>query len=354
MKEILDLKNVYEMLSDSESKDIYLNRLNYLITGKYYYFEQIIRKYLPEIPVLESGGITELISKLPQDREIILYGAGSDGEEVLPYFKELKNFSCICDKDVEKQKAGFHGYKVISPKELISNYQNQCVFVSTREYFNEVSEYLIRNGIDQKCIYDIRAYYPFYRKGVYFDEDFITYSDEEIFVDAGCYDLSTTISFMDRCSNVKKVYAFEPDPGNYQKCLKSKEHIKGQSEICIYPCGLWNEKTELKFKAFGGVGSQISDQGNVTVKTCALDDIIEKNDIVTFIKMDIEGAELKALEGAKELIKRHKPKLAVCIYHKPEDMLTIPLYIKSLVPEYKLYIRHYGNTIYETVLYAVL
>lgn len=69
--------------------------------------------------------------------------------------------------------------------------------------------------------------------------------------------------------------------------------------------------------------------------------------------MDIEGAELAALQGGAETIKRYKPKLAISIYHKPEDIIEIPIYIKSLVPEYKLYIRHYTNMYAETILYAI-
>ena len=72
------------------------------------------------------------------------------------------------------------------------------------------------------------------------------------------------------------------------------------------------------------------------------------------IKMDIEGSELEALKGSKKVIQRDKPRLAICIYHKPEDMTEIPLYIKELVPEYKLYIRHHSNAGTETVLYAVM
>ena len=68
--------------------------------------------------------------------------------------------------------------------------------------------------------------------------------------------------------------------------------------------------------------------------------------------MDIEGAEQNALEGAKDIILRNKPKLAICLYHKPEDLWEIPLYIHSLVPEYKIYIRHHSHTNEETVMYA--
>ena len=70
--------------------------------------------------------------------------------------------------------------------------------------------------------------------------------------------------------------------------------------------------------------------------------------------MDVEGAELESLKGAKEVIKRDIPKLAICIYHKPEDVITLPLYIKELVPQYKFYLRSYSNADNEMVLYAVL
>ena len=90
----------------------------------------------------------------------------------------------------------------------------------------------------------------------------------------------------------------------------------------------------------------------VSAKVVSLDSCI--TDKVTFIKMDIEGAELNALKGSREIIKKYKPRLAVSVYHKKEDLIEIPLYIKELVPEYKLYIRHYSNAAIETVLYAVV
>ena len=63
---------------------------------------------------------------------------------------------------------------------------------------------------------------------------------------------------------------------------------------------------------------------------------------------------MEALKGMEQTICTDKPLLAVCIYHKYEDMWTIPMYLKKLVPEYRLFVRHYSNTKYETVLYAVI
>lgn len=74
---------------------------------------------------------------------------------------------------------------------------------------------------------------------------------------------------------------------------------------------------------------------------------------VSFIKMDIEGAEMDALHGAAELIKSKKPKLAICIYHKLEDLWEIPLYIRSLVVGYDFYVRQHTPLYLETVLYAI-
>ena len=77
------------------------------------------------------------------------------------------------------------------------------------------------------------------------------------------------------------------------------------------------------------------------------------NGTVTYIKMDVEGAELDALHGAKETILRNHPKLAICFYHYQRDFVEIQKWIHSLVPEYKLYIRHHSFSVNETVLYAI-
>ena len=69
--------------------------------------------------------------------------------------------------------------------------------------------------------------------------------------------------------------------------------------------------------------------------------------------MDIEGAEMKAIKGAEASIKKYKPKLAICIYHKPLDIVEIPLLLKEIVPEYKIFIRHYGDGPFDTICYAI-
>ena len=77
------------------------------------------------------------------------------------------------------------------------------------------------------------------------------------------------------------------------------------------------------------------------------------NEEVTFIKMDLEGSELRALMGAERIIRQYKPKLAISLYHKPEDIWELPLYILSLNSEYIFFIDHYSVATAETVLYAL-
>lgn len=121
--------------------------------------------------------------------------------------------------------------------------------------------------------------------------------------------------------------------------------------IEAYDYGVYNENTIKCFQSGNGINSLISDYGTDKIKLIKLDDFISEN--VTFIKMDIEGAEMPALEGCKKTIEKYKPKLAICVYHKVDDLWKIPLFIKKLNPEYKLYLRHYSSTFAETVCYAI-
>jgi hypothetical protein len=99
----------------------------------------------------------------------------------------------------------------------------------------------------------------------------------------------------------------------------------------------------------GSISSNEEQTGNVSIYS--LDSYLQGNP-VTLIKADIEGMELDMLKGARQIIIEQRPKLAICIYHTPWDYFEIPLYIKSLVPEYHLAIRHHYTGLNETVLYA--
>jgi len=198
-------------------------------------------------------------------------------------------------------------------------------------------------------------------------------SDKEIVVSAGVKDGKDTKNFCNFFGKrLAKLYAFEPITIDYEK---SKENLyeyyaKGYS-IDLIRCGLLDREQEIEFifdKVRSGRSGKISGEmtstqinkeffsnwEKETVLVRPLDSIIPSDEKVTYIKMDIEGSETKALWGAKRIIQEHKPKLAICIYHNPKDYFEIPRLLKQFVPEYKFYLRHYGNGFAETVLFAVV
>ena len=98
---------------------------------------------------------------------------------------------------------------------------------------------------------------------------------------------------------------------------------------------------------------QKTEQPKEQTRVVALDDMVGDTTI-GFIKLDIEGFEMSALKGAEKTLLRDKPFLAVCVYHKPGDVLEIMDYLHTLVPDYRFWLRHYSAIQDETVLYATV
>ena len=100
------------------------------------------------------------------------------------------------------------------------------------------------------------------------------------------------------------------------------------------------------------VSSKISEEGNTTMACVKLDDVVGGLPI-SYIKMDVEGEEYNSLLGAKELIKKYTPNLAICTYHRTDDMWRLLNLIASYSDKYKFYLRSYNLYARETVLYAI-
>lgn len=188
----------------------------------------------------------------------------------------------------------------------------------------------------------------------YFDNQFFKYYENEVFIDCGAYDGDSLVEFsmMMDSMNLKnyEIYAFEPDKINYQKVLETVKQYDLKDvttfNLCISNC---NQKMSIE-----EIQNCRHTDEEYEIRTCKIDDIMG-NKKVTFIKMDIEGFELDALKGSENIIKKYKPKLAISIYHNSSDLYEIPLYIKSIVPEYKFFVRHHSySTIFETICYAYI
>lgn len=193
---------------------------------------------------------------------------------------------------------------------------------------------------------------PIVKGAQYFPRSILRKMENEVFIDGGGYVGDTIVAFASFWGKNywKKIYTWEPNEINRSKLTKTIEQY-GFKNINVIPFGLWSEKSELSF-SMHGAASCISKNGTIRVSVDTIDNLCA-NEKVTYIKMDIEGSELQALQGAKDVICRDKPRLAISIYHKPEDYYEIPFYIKQLVPEYKLYIRHHKFSMNDTICYAV-
>ena len=189
-----------------------------------------------------------------------------------------------------------------------------------------------------------------FREEQYFPKE-LKLGGGEVFIDCGAFTGDTINPFMRRCKKYERIIAFEPGSGSFEK-LKRK--YGANPKITLINAGVYDRDGEVMFfydekdKCFK-ITEDGSREAAVGLQVRTIDSLGLKR--VSFIKMDVEGAELSALKGAEKTILRDKPKLAICIYHSDEDMVNIPEYIRNIVPEYKLYVRHYGF-VTETVLYA--
>lgn len=181
----------------------------------------------------------------------------------------------------------------------------------------------------------------------YFEDFLNLYPADEVFVDIGGYDGYTSLEFIKRCPDYKSIHFFEPENNNM---LLAKNNLAPFKNIIFHPMGLSDRKQTLKFMA-GGSTSMVSEFGDIEIHLDKLDDIV--NDEVTFIKMDIEGGEGDAIEGAKNCIIKNHPRLAVCVYHKSDDFFKIPEQILSIRDDYTIYLRHYTEGVDETVMFFI-
>lgn len=178
----------------------------------------------------------------------------------------------------------------------------------------------------------------------YFPEELIRPNPHEVFVDGGAFDGDTIRSAP---WNLAKVLAIEPDPINASK-------IRGTSRasVTLFETLLGRTTGVSRFNSSGTMAAARADNGSIEVPITSLDALIGEES-PTFIKLDVEGDELSALEGGRRTLDRCKPVMAVCIYHKPEDLWEIPLYLKEALPNHRIYLRSHAYDGFELVVYAI-
>lgn len=191
-------------------------------------------------------------------------------------------------------------------------------------------------------------------ESTYFPLDLLTLKPDECFVDCGAFDGDTIRELLQQNNGqFSRIVAFEPDPKTFEalrKDVESRPELNGKT--LLYTSVLGARPGKVRFDAVGQMASSVSDNGAIEVECITLDDVL-RTEAPTFIKMDIEGSEIPALEGGRRTITQHRPVLAVSIYHRPEDIWRIPLLMRELEPDSSLDLRMYWMDGFDTVCYAI-
>lgn len=189
----------------------------------------------------------------------------------------------------------------------------------------------------------------------YLAHDIPEHKDYTRFVDCGGYDGDTFRQLADHVDHIDTLLAFEPQAAMYRKYASTiASHPKPPRQTFIFPCGVHSKTTQLRFASNDDAQSaaRLSAEGDQIIQCVAIDEALPGFQ-PTFIKMDIEGAEIEALHGARKMIESVGPGLAICVYHRFSDLWEIPCLIRGMRSDYRYYLRNYNYLGLETVLYAL-
>lgn len=346
--------------------------------------------------------IEEKVTSLPgvgAKDGVVLVGAGFHGQIALDYLREQGTaVSCFADNNPKKQGTKCHGVPVISLEELASRKPSQTL-ITARHAVRPVSKQLNELGIAHlsfdayfvqqqfERLQAVRSKFSDERSKHVFDHLLLAMLTGDLgycrevaegnqylalpafindsggyYVDAGAYVGDSIERFIWAHNGVfQKIYAFEPGERQMtalkkrMKRLEEEWALDADSYVCVQ-AGLGDKEEEKTLFTPPGalIGSTFSNDAaceGPRLKITTLD-ISLKGERISALKSDIEGMEMPMLRGAAELIETHKPRLALSIYHKPEDLYLIAEYIHSLVPEYRMAVRHHAPSLIDTVLYC--
>jgi FkbM family methyltransferase len=180
-------------------------------------------------------------------------------------------------------------------------------------------------------------------------EDFLELAhDGESFADVGSFDGMTSLEFARRAPGFRHITAFEPSPENAQRVLQNLAALDPE-RITVHGFGLSDHSGTATFAADAGSSSRVSEDGATVISLRRLDDL--DLDPPTFVKIDVEGGEIPAIRGGLATIARYRPRLAISVYHRADDLWRIPEAVDAAGVDYELRLRHYTEGIDETVMF---
>ena len=348
-----DVRYIYSRMGDSLSREIYHDRLRYSATRDLCHIEHMVETTVRSNPQWER--LCTRLKKTAMQSRMYLFGAGKWGNILFRETSRSVPWIAAIDSAPAGKTVG--DLPIVPLQALVEcDCREMSIVISSYKNGHEMRKLLQKTGIPQDRIIDAGIVIHQLTEGaIYFDlEQLKPMESGEFFVDAGCFDGMTTQAFFRWCQGKGYAYCFEPDKGN--AAVVRKNLVEWLNRYELAEKALWSKMADLCIDARGDCASSVRENGgldgNDRAAAVALDEYIGKKR-VTYIKMDVEGAEKEVLEGAKHTITAQHPRLAVSIYHKAADIRLLPGLIRHYYPGSRFYLRHYSFSDYDTVLYAV-
>ena len=354
---------VYSCLGDEESKAIYREGLAYNLTKDERCLDGTLSKLFLEQCHEEFA---TFVGEYSASGQLYIFGIGTWGRRI---YGILNNEHIDINGWIDNSDgvSAMIGHPVYKPNN-ISTSSDAGVILAVEKHTDEIIKQLVNCGFKQENIWDmgkvIREQAKVLEERQYFDLEVLKPDDREVFVDCGAFDGMSSERFVKWSqSGYDKIYMFEANTDLYEKC----KSVASKHDNCILiNKGVWDEEKELEFYEspfdqefnvdpgdHNCLDDSLKREGWIVhrIPVIRIDDVIEGR--ASFIKMDIEGSEAAAIRGAQKLIKAYKPKCAISIYHRPDDLWTIPELLLEYNPDYTFYLRHYSLGWGETILYAI-
>ena len=344
-----------------------------------------IKCSLPEYPVVTD--MWDLLAR--ESRPIVVYGMGNGADKLIERFRKYNiEISDFFASDGFVRGHTFHGMRVKSFSEIKETYPEFVIVLSFASNRSEVIEMLGKIDSEHEMYvpdmpvageeyFDREFYNSHYDEivkayGLFADEEsknayasIINYKlsgkmqylmdaystkDElyaelsaslvKTYIDAGAYNGDTAKEAIEYFPELGEIIAIEPDPKNYKKLLKFSETVESP-RISAVNAAVWNEGGAGEFSSSGNRNSSISSTTSYQHKETdvSLISIDSLNLSPDYIKYDVEGAELEALEGSHETIGSAHPTLLVSLYHRSKDIFEIPNYLAKEYPFYRMVLR---------------
>lgn len=331
-------KNIYDFLKESDKKIILYGMGN----GADKVLRQLERNHIKIDGITASDDFVrgqifhdfqiQKISEFEKKFEdfVVLTAFGSSVPEVMNHIFSLAEKYTVLSLDVP-----VYGENIFDSQFYQENLED--IQRASEIFADEKSREVFKNIIQFKLTGNLAFLKESYSEK---EEAFriLNLSQKESFLDLGAYRGDTIEEFLKYTGgSYEHITALEPDRKTFAKLKKNISYLQN---IRLYRMGIWSEDRDLYFNSALGRGSSLSEKGEEVLAVTKIDTLYARRRL-SYLKMDVEGAEKQALLGGIQTIQRDKPKLNIAAYHRSEDLFYLPLLIHSIQPKYQIYLRQH-------------